>query len=164
MFPLIPMISTIAGLGFGFAGMQEQAYAAKEMAAREQSIAQAQIQQNQVRYKSMEMDARRRELEVIRNSQRARALAVTTATSQGAAQGSGLQGAYGQISGQSNNNLSGIEQSLQSGKEIFKLDSAISSYRYGIADAQSKMAEGQGMSSLGNSLISLAPTFGKFFG
>lgn len=78
---------------------------------------------------AMELDARRQQLEVIRNQQRGRALALTNATAQGASKGSGLQGGYGQVSGQSGVNALGIQQNLEIGRNIFGLNTGISNSR-----------------------------------
>jgi hypothetical protein len=83
---------------------------------------------------AMEIDAKRQQLEVIRNQQRGRALGLTTATAQGAGKGSGLQGAYGQISGASGVNLLGIQQNLQAGRNIFDSNAAITDYNSSMAD------------------------------
>ncbi len=81
------------------------------------------------RGQAMELDARRKSLEVVRNQQRARALALTTATAQGAQGGSGLQGGYGQATGQAGTNLMGIQQNLQIGRNIQAFNQGISNNR-----------------------------------
>lgn len=78
---------------------------------------------------AMEVDARRQQLEVVRNQQRARAVGLTAATAQGASKGSGLQGGYGQASGQAGVNLQGIQQNLEIGRNIFGLNTDISTNR-----------------------------------
>jgi hypothetical protein len=83
---------------------------------------------------AMEVDARRQQLEIVRNQQRARALGLTTATAQGASKGSGLQGGYGQISGQTGVNLLGVQQNLQAGRDIFDSNASISNYNSQMAD------------------------------
>lgn len=90
--------------------------------------------------KAMELDARRQQLEVIRNQQRGRALSLTTGVAQG---GSGFVGgssarggAQGQISGQTGVNLLGIQQNLQIGRDIFGLNEGISNNRIAQADLQ----------------------------
>ncbi len=85
---------------------------------------------------AMEVDARRQQLEIIRNQQRGRALGLTAATSQGASKGSGLQGGYGQISGQSGTNLLGVQQNLQSGRNIFDSNANITDLNSQMADLQ----------------------------
>jgi hypothetical protein len=82
----------------------------------------------------MEVDARRQQLEIIRNQQRGRALGLTTATAQGAQRGSGLQGGYGQISGQTGVNLLGVQQNLQAGRNIFDANSNITDLNSQMAD------------------------------
>lgn len=83
---------------------------------------------------AMEVDARRQQLEIIRNQQRGRALGLTTATAQGASKGSGLQGGYGQISGQTGVNLLGVQQNLQAGRDIFDANSNITNLNSQMAD------------------------------
>jgi hypothetical protein len=83
---------------------------------------------------AMEVDARRQQLEIIRGQQRARALGLTNATSQGSSKGSGLQGGYGQASGQAGTNLVGVQQALQSGENIFNANAAITGFNSQMAD------------------------------
>lgn len=83
---------------------------------------------------AMEVDARRQQLEIIRSQQRGRALGLTTATAQGASKGSGLQGGYGQISGQTGVNLLGVQQNLQAGRNIFDSNAAITDFNSQMAD------------------------------
>ena len=82
---------------------------------------------------AMEIDARRQQMEIIRNQQRGRALTLTTGVAQG---GSGFVsgasargGAYGQISGQTGTNLLGVQQNLEVGRNIFGLNTDISNQR-----------------------------------
>lgn len=88
---------------------------------------------------AMEVDARRQQLEIIRQQQRGRALALTTAVGQGgsgATRGSALQGAYGQIGGQSNVNLMGVQQSLMTGRAVFDQNAIISGLNSQMATLQ----------------------------
>ena len=84
----------LAGVGAGMS-----IFGAREAADAQKQITQAERQIEGQRFKAMELDARRKQLEMFRNAQRARAMALSTATSQGAQHGSALAGAYGQISG-----------------------------------------------------------------
>jgi len=72
-------------------------------ASNQAQVQQIKLQQQveQQRQHAMELDAHRKQLETVRNMQRARFLALSTATNQGAQFGTGLQGGYGQISGES---------------------------------------------------------------
>lgn len=88
------------------------------------------------RMQAMQLDGRRRGLEVIRNQQRARAVALTNANAQGARTGSGLQGGYGQIAGQSGVNAMGIQQNLMLGQDIFNFNNAITGQREQYSDLQ----------------------------
>lgn len=83
---------------------------------------------------AMEVDARRQQLEIIRNQQRGRALGLATATAQGASKGSGLQGGYGQIAGQTGVNILGVQQNLQAGRNIFDANANISNLNSQMAD------------------------------
>lgn len=82
---------------------------------------------------AMELDARRQGMEVIRNQQRARALSLATGVAQGGSGfvggSSAFGGAQGQISGQSNVNLLGINQNLEVGRGIYAQNTAISNNR-----------------------------------
>ncbi len=136
-----------------YSGVQQQHY--QEQAIEAQKKAEAQ------RQAAMELDARRRQLEVLRNQQRARALALATTTNQGAAQGSGLGGAYGQISGQGTSNMLGISQNLEIGRNIFAANADLSNAREGMAGAQTIGYIGAGMSSLGKDLFQATPSLGR---
>lgn len=87
---------------------------------------------------AMELNARRQQLEVIRNQQRNRALALATGVNNGgsATRSSALQGAYGQASGQSGVNLLGIQQNLQIGENIYGLNQGISNNQIALNDLQ----------------------------
>lgn len=87
-----------------------------------------------IKRQAMEVDARRQQLEIIRGQQRARALGLTNATATGSSKGSGLQGGYGQISGQSGVNLLGVQQNLQAGRGVFDANAAITGFNSDMAD------------------------------
>lgn len=110
-------------------GAADQSVAASQASlAINQGIVGAQKNIEAQKRQAMEVDARRQQLEIIRGQQRARALGLTNATAQGAGKGSGLQGGYGQISGQSGVNLLGVQQALQTGENIFGSNAAITDY------------------------------------
>lgn len=93
---------------------------------------------------AMELNAKRSATENLRNLQRARSLALTTAQAQGGnLHGSNLQGAYGQSSGQANTNFLGIQQNLQIGENIAGLNSKISQQNLNQFDLQSALAVSQ---------------------
>lgn len=151
----------LAGLGLQFAGMQDQKKAAQAQYAAQQKITRDEQEQERLRMRAMEFDARRRQLETVRQQQRFRANALATATNQGAGEGSGLQGAYGQFSGQTGTELQGIYDNLLLGRENSVINQRISQSKLEFAAAGGKLAEGAGLSSLGGALLNSAGTLGQ---
>lgn len=149
----IAIASGALGLGMALFGGNEQMQAAKATAAAQQEIARNEMKQDAIRRQAMEFAARRQQMEVFRNAQRARALALNTATSQGAQQGSGLQGGFGQISSQAAWQSAGIDRNLAFGGQMFDLNNAINSQKMLISSASSQSATGAGISKLGGALM-----------
>lgn len=110
-----------------------------------QGILQGQQDIEQQRYNAMILAANRQQLEIVRQGQRARAMALTTATAQGAAKqgASALGGGYGQISGQTNQNLLGVTQNLGIGANIFALNAGITQQKIGLNELQDTLAQQQ---------------------
>jgi hypothetical protein len=156
----VPLI-VAASLATTAVGTGVQLYGASQQRSAQQRIIQAELAQERLRRQAMELDIRRRQRQAIRNAQQARALALSAATNQGAAFGTGLFGGYGQISGVENRNLQGISQAQQLGEANFGLTSQISSGRMGVADATATMAFGSGLTSLGGSLMNSAGALGR---
>lgn len=160
-----------AGSYLGYGASKGQAQAQQESAAANAKIAGLQQGIEAQKFRAMELDASRRSLESIRAGQRARASGLAAATSQGAGSGSGLQGGYGNISGQMGTSLVGIGQNLEIGRNIFGLNAQISEQKIAIANAGAKSAQygseaalGQGLTSFGGSLMSAAGSAGKLAG
>lgn len=149
------MLPALLGVGLGLSaiGTLTNIGASKKLAAESKKQAQLEQQVERQRMAQMEIDARRKQMEVLRNQQRARASALAVATSQGASLGTGLAGAYGQIAGQTGTNLLGITQNLDIGRNIFDVNAKISQSKMRLADAQSQAAIGQGLTSLGGSVL-----------
>lgn len=145
--------SAAVGLISSIMGGSDKYAAAKQTAAAQSQIAGLETQQDAVRKQAMEVGARRQQMEVLRNQQRARSLALNNATSQGAQFGSGLQGGYGQIAGQTGVNMLGISQGLQSGQQMFGLNAQINTQKQMIAQASAMSAQGQGESALGAGIL-----------
>lgn len=145
-----------AGVGMAAVGTVSQMNAAKDAKAAQQQQIEAEQRAEALRKQQMEIQARRQNMEIVRNQQRARSMALATATAQGAGLGSGLQGGYGQIGGQTGLNLLGVSQGLQFGNTMFGINQDISGARMRLADAQSNAAFGAGLSSLGGTMISSA--------
>lgn len=105
--------------------------------------AKASAKAEDARKRQMQLDAIRKRREVVRESVRARSMALSSASSQGAAEGSGLQGGYGKIAGAANRNMSSITQDEALGDKVFDANKAY-------AKAGGLMALGQGVSSFGS--------------
>lgn len=167
----ISMFIGAAGLATSIIGGMKQTAAAKQQAAAQQQIANLEIDADKQRRQAMELDSQRKSMEVLRNSQRARAISLTAAVSSGSQFGSGYAGAQGQISGQSGVNLLGISQNTTIGENLFDISSSISGQRMKMAQASSDMATGAGISAIGKSISgsqgplgNLATTGMGFFG
>lgn len=96
---------------------------------------------------AMELAARRQSLEIIRNQQRGRALALTANVAQGGSGAVGgssaLGGAYGQIAGQTGVNMMGVQQNLQVGRDIYAANQSISGSRVDSANLEYLYAQQQ---------------------
>jgi hypothetical protein len=163
---MLPFMAAAAVIGLGLQafGTIKSVEASKQQQAAQQQITQKELQAEGVRKQAMELDARRRQLEVVRNRQRARSIALTNATNQGSQFGSGLQGGYGQISGMSGTNLLGINQAVMQGQQMFDINAAISQQRIAMSQAASNAATAQGWTSFGGSLLSSAGNIGRLGG
>ncbi len=151
--PAVSSFIAVAAVGATAAGSYNQYSAAKKTSKANQAIADQEAQQEAIRKRAAELDAKRRQLEIVRNQQRARSLALSSATNQGAAAGSGLQGGYGQIAGDTGTNLLGVTQNLGLSSQIFDSNAAISQQRRNIAGYSAQAAFGQGLSSLGGAVL-----------
>jgi hypothetical protein len=99
----------------------------------------------QIRKRQMNLEAVRQKREIVRQGIRARAEALSTATAQGGAESSGLQGGYGQIAGQQNRALLANEQDRKLGNKMFSANADYAKWG-GIG------AAGSGLSSLGSQM------------
>jgi len=160
---MIEALIAVAGLAMSAYGSYSQQQGHKDVAASQQHQIALEQQAEAVRRQQMEIKGRRDQLEAIRVGQRARALGLVNATSQGATGGgsSGLPGAYGQISGQLGTNILGITQPLGAGRNIFDINSQISQERIIQSKAGTEISTGQGLSSLGGQLISNIGPLGR---
>lgn len=125
-------------------------------------------QLNDQKHQSMLLNNRRAQLEIIRQNQRAQAMAVSSASNQGAMFSSGLAGGLSQVQGQSNLNMLGQNQGFDFGENAFSINRSISGIRNQISESQSRQATDQGISSLGNTVGRAGPTISSlgqnFFG
>jgi len=113
--------------------------------------AKAQEKAESARQKAAELDALRRRRAAVREMQMQRSVALSNATAQGAAEGSGLAGAQAGISAQGNTNIVGIDQQQQLGNQVFSANrQAQRAATFG--------ATAEGLTSLGGALVKNAGT------
>lgn len=157
-----PLSLAIGAIGLGlqiFGGSKQvdnsraQAAVSRDEATQEQGI-------NDQKQQAMELDARRKQTEIIRTNQQAQALAVNRATNQGAQFGSGLQGGLAEVQDQSLFNLAGINSSLSIGRNINQFNQNITQDKYKMADLGGDAASNQALTSLGGTLLKVGPTIG----
>lgn len=157
----IGMAAALGGIGLSIFGASEKADMAKQQAALQSQMTATEMQQDAVRQQAMRVNARRQQIEVLRNAQRARSLALNNATSQGAQFGSGLQGGYGQISGAAGWNNTGIQSSLDFGEQMFGLNQTLSQQKMQMANLTGQQATNQAYTQLGSTLVSNANQLGN---
>lgn len=163
MDPLTLGISAI-GLGMQLFGGASAAGKAKEAYNIQSNISGLEGQVNDQRRQAMELSARRQQMEIFRNQQRARAMATNSAVNQGAQFGSGLQGGLAQVTDQSLTNAQGVNQNLEIGRNIFGFDDQISKQKMALSQVQGQMATDQGISTLGGSILKGAGTISNIAG
>lgn len=152
----------IIGLGTSLFGGLSQAHTAHEQAQVSSQIYGLEGQENAVRQHAMEMSSQRSQLETLRTTQRARAMAINAGASQtGSLQGSGVQGGIAETESQGAWGLQGINNQLSFGRQMFGLDSQISLKRMQLANLGGNMATDQGITSLGGALLNSSPALGR---
>ncbi len=159
--PVGMAVGAAAGLGLSIFGGMQQYSSAKKQFGVQQNIFGLEQQAEAQRKQMMELNANRMSMEVVRNQQRARSLALSNSTSQGAQFGSGLQGGYGQISGQSGVGLLGISQQLGAGENLFGINKDIMGQRQQYSNLGSQAYTGSMISNLGGTIGGLSRSFGK---
>lgn len=152
------------GLGMSIFGGSEQSRISHEQAETSADIARQEMAINQEKQKAMEVMGRRQQLEIVRNGQRARAMAENNATNQGAQFGSGLQGGLAQISDDTGFNLSGVDQALMTGRAISGFNNLISQDKIKLAQLGGDAATAGGFASLGGSIMRAGPYVGAMSG
>lgn len=153
----------IAGLAGGIAGSLETSEGASQKYAAQKQIARLQMLADQQRRQQMETDARRQMLQTVRNAQQAGAIGLSNAVAQGAQFGSGAAAGQGQVSAQSAYSNLGTSQSLQIGEQMFNINEQIDAQKIAEADAETKMAQGQGLSSMLGALGKSGSAFTNIF-
>jgi hypothetical protein len=156
--------AVLGGLGLGIFGAVGSYNTAQEEVGTQSQIVSLQEQQDMLRERSMFVASRRQSMEVLRKTQQARAQALQAGVSNNAQFSSGLQGGYGQVAGQGQANLLGVNQSVGAGMQMFGLNSAIGQQKINYAQEQAQAQQDQSEMSLGKSLIGLAGPLGKLAG
>lgn len=125
-------IGTLAGTGLQVVGAMK--------------ASSAQDRMEKLRKAQMELEANRQRRQIIRQAVVARSEALSNATAQGAQAGSGLQGGFAQIGGESGTAVTAVEQNRQLGRPMFDANRALSR-------AQTIQTVGSGVSSLAGALV-----------
>src|SRR5882762_9653538 len=153
MDPLTLGIGAV-GLGLKLFGTMSASDDSAKIADLERKKFGVEQQVNDQRQIAMNLSARRQQLEVYRNTQRARAQGLNAAVQQGAQFGSGLAGGQAATSSQGLFNQMGITQNQAIGNNIFGLDNQISGFNMQESTLKGKQATDQGWASLGGSILS----------
>lgn len=162
---MLTSILLAGGLALGAAGTAIQMNGQRQAAHANQDAMQEQQNLERQKQQQMELDAQRRKRDMVRQQLAARsaALAATTAqTGSSATTSSALPGAYGSIAGQTNENMLGLNQNLQIGRNMFAINSnMLDDYRS--AASYSSMANfGGGLASLGGSILHNMDNINRF--
>lgn len=152
------------GLGMSLFGGSEQSAIARQQAQVSGDIATQEQGINTQKQQAMEISGRRQQLETMRNTQRARALAENNAVSQGAQLGSGLQGGLAQVTDEGNFNAAGIDSALMTGRAIAGYNNNISNDKLRLASLGGDAASAAGLTSLGGSILKAGPFIGNLAG
>lgn len=158
------MFAALIGGGAMIAGIFGSSDTAEKIAAQQRAIAADEQKIEAQKQMAMELDARRKELEVFRNMQKAQALGLVNATNQGAGRSSGLAGGQAQARNEATQNLLGIGQNLTIGRDIFSLNADISQHKMQLADLNADAQFYSGLTSFGGSILGASGNIGKFFG
>lgn len=157
-----------AGAYMNYAGAKKTAAAMKAQAAANDKALALQQQIEDKRQQAMNLDASRRKRALIRQAMQARAMALSTANAQGAANAgsSALPGAFAGIEGQMNFNGLGVAQNQSIGNDIFGLNRGVGAAyreaaRAGSNTGATMSAAGAGLSSLGGAFLTNAGTIGR---
>lgn len=140
------IVSQLAGSWISYGGQQDVTKANQDQLRLEQ-------QAEAVRLHAMEVDAGRKQMELLRSQQQANSLALVNATAGGHGRGSsGLFGGYGEIAGATADNQFGIANALKTGRDLFDINAQITQAKIRASEAGSTVAMGQGLSSLGGGI------------
>ena len=145
---------TAAAVGY----FQGQDAGNKADAAQGQITAASQ-RAEQLRAQQMRLENQRKQRDSIRQMIIARSTAVSNASSGGASlQSSGLQGAFGQITGLTGQNVLAQAQNTQNGEGIFSANQDRMNAELSLSRARTDQNNASALMSFGTSLVGNAPT------
>ena len=122
--------------------------------ALNQDVVAANKRIEQIRMEQAKQDANRSRRQILRETQVARATALSRATNQGAGNSSAVSGALAQINNQSSDLLNTLNQNANAGLSLFKENQ-------NIYDLQSQLASAQGQINKINSTSTNVQDFGR---
>lgn len=150
----------VVGLGMSIFGSLSSANISGQEAKVSSDEAQQEIGINNAKQQAMEINGRRTQMQNLRNNQVARAQATNAATQQGAQFGSGLSGGLGQIQAQTAFNMQGVNDALQTGRQINAFNNQIDTDKMQMASLGGQQATDQGIASLGGAFMKAGPMVG----
>lgn len=145
-------VSAVAGIATSLIGGQAAAKASAQQAQISSQISGLDMQVNAQKQQQATLTYQRQQMQTIRNTQLARSMALTSATSQGAQFGSGLSGGLAQVSGQAQTDQLNLNQNYQIGQNVFGLDNQIDQLKMQMASVGGQMASDQGLMGIGQGI------------
>lgn len=153
--------SAVVGVGSAIFGVGSSVIGASNQADAQQQMLGIQAKQQKQRQDLFEIEQQRKRIESLRQGQVAASTARANAVGQGAQFGSGLLGGIGEIQGETNYNILGINQNTMVGENLFGLDQQLTDAKINSAQATSMQQMGQSMTSFGGMLVSNMGEIGR---
>lgn len=145
-----------AGIGAaaGAIGVGAQVFGTVQAAAAQKEQAKLAETAEQTKLAQVNFENQRQVRGMVRQGLLARSQALVNANAQGAQEGSGLQGGFGQIAGQTGTNIVGANAQAGFGRAIYGINSQI-------ARAQASEANGRAIAGFGGQLVQNQDMFGR---
>lgn len=159
--PFILLATAVAGVGASVYGTMQQKSASEKQNQYNQQVLKQEQDAAAVQKQQADLESQRYRMQVIRQQNVQRSLALSNATAGGAQYGSGLQGGYGQISGESNTGLVNSFQNQGIANSLYGINQGISNTRYAQYGAMNQYYSGAAMTSLGGELVSSMGAIGR---
>lgn len=155
---------SLVGAGISLFGGISQAEDAQKLTELSQQKIQQEGQIENQKHNAMRLSARRQQLEIMRNTQRARSMGLQASVNQGAQFGSGAAGGQAQEQAMGFYNLKGVNQNLEIGENIFGINKNISRINSQMTSIQGDMSTSAGISAIGGGISKSADSFGRLAG